>query len=200
MTVIIILSILLGGFLGYFTPSNFLGFENILVEPILILLIFFAGLSIGYDVDIRETIKKIGAKIFILPIAIALGTIIGGMVAGLILGMDIFKSSAVASGLGWYSLSAVILSKYDASLGAMAMLSNVFRELLSFVVVPLVAKYIGYDEAIAPCGATSMDTTLGVVSRYTDDDTSLLSFSNGVIMIILVPILVQFFIGLAYGV
>lgn len=200
MSIIIIIAITLGTLWGYFFPSYTFDLEKILVEPVIYALVFLSGIEIGYNVDIKGTIRKIGIRIFTTPLAVIIGSITGGILAGFIIDIDIAKSSAISSGLGWYSLSGIMASKYDAKLGAMTILCNVFRELLSFLFIPLIAKYIGYIEAIAPCGATSMDTTLTSINKYTDEHTSLLSFANGVILMVFVPVLVQSFLGVAYGV
>lgn len=186
--------------MGYNIDSSLLGFEEILIEPVIYLLIFVSGLSIGYDIDIKKTFKVLGFNLISTPILSAIGSVIGGFVVGKFLGLSFAQSGAVASGLGWYSLSAVMISKYDTSLGAIAFLCNIFREILAFIIIPIVAKKIGYIESIGVSGATSMDTTLPAISKYTDENTTLLAFVSGAIMIIIVPTLVQFFIGLAYGV
>lgn len=200
MTFLIMVTIFLGAISGYFIDSSILGFEENLIEPVIYILIFSSGLSIGYDINIKETFNKIGFKIISTPLVSAFGSVIGGFAVGNILGFSLAQSGAVASGLGWYSLSAVMISEYDASLAAVAFLSNILREILAFVIIPIVAKHIGYIESIGVSGATSMDTTLPAISRYTDEDTTLLAFVSGAIMIVIVPTLVQFFIGLSYGV
>lgn len=200
MTVVIMITIFLGALTGYYVDSSLLGFEDKLIEPVIYFLIFVSGISIGYDINIKKTFNKIGINIISVPIISAFGSVIGGFVVGKFLGFSFAQSGAVASGLGWYSLSAIMISKYDTSLGAIAFLCNIFREILAFIIIPIVAKKIGYIESIGVSGATSMDTTLPAISRYTDENTTLLAFVSGAIMLIIVPTLVQFFIGLAYGV
>jgi len=56
-----------------------------------------------------------------------------------------------------------------------------------------IAKYLNHYTAIAPAGATSMDTTLPLISRYTSEKIAVISFINGVILSTLVPILVPMF-------
>jgi predicted nucleotide-binding protein (sugar kinase/HSP70/actin superfamily) len=53
-----------------------------------------------------------------------------------------------------------------------------------------------YCAAIAPAGVTSMDTTLLIISESTDNETAIISFSNGLILSTLVPILVPLIYGL----
>ena len=61
-------------------------------------------------------------------------------------------------------------------------LSNVFREVLTFLLVPVLAGRNVYT-AIAPAGATAMDTTLPLLSKYTDSKTAILAFVSGVISV-----------------
>jgi uncharacterized membrane protein YbjE (DUF340 family) len=104
---------------------------------------------------------------------------------------------AIGAGFGWYSLSGVMLTGLvGAQIGTMALLSNVFREMLSIVIMPLVVKYFGKIAAIAPGGATTMDTTLPVVVRYAGSDMSVISFVSGFTLSMLVFVLVPFFAGL----
>lgn len=46
--------------------------------------------------------------------------------------------------------------------------------------------------ALAPAGATSEDTTLPVMLKYTNEETVVLSVLNGVICSFCVPILISF--------
>ena len=68
--------------------------------------------------------------------------------------------------------------------------------MLSFITIPRIAKRLNYCAAIAPAGVTSMDTTLLIISESTDNETAIISFSNGLILSTLVPILVPLIYGL----
>ena len=69
-----------------------------------------------------------------------------------------------------------------------------FREMLTFVIVPFVASHLNYYSAIAPAGATSMDTTLGIISKNTNGTIAVLAFVNGIVCTLLVPLLVPLFL------
>jgi uncharacterized membrane protein YbjE (DUF340 family) len=112
------------------------------------------------------------------------------MVASLFLKLSLFETAAIGAGLGWYSLSAIELSKHSAELGTIAFLANVSREVIAFIAIPIIAKKIGDIETIAAAGATSMDTALPVITKATKSNISILSFFSGVILSLLVPILV----------
>ena len=78
----------------------------------------------------------------------------------------------------------------------MAFLSNVFRELLAFAAIPLAARYLGNYAAIAPGGATAMDTTLPVILKSTDEATGAVAVITGVLCSALAPLLVTLIYGL----
>jgi uncharacterized membrane protein YbjE (DUF340 family) len=129
-------------------------------------------------------------------LGVALGSIAGSVLGGFVLGLPINESSAIGAGFGWYSLSAIVLSKYSAEVGALAFITNVCREVFALVSIPYIARYIGKLEAIAPAGATAMDTSLPIISKATDANTAVISFITGVVLSTLVPILVPILISI----
>lgn len=197
MTKIIMLSVAVGIAVGYFfIPEFILGYTGYVIDVGLCLMLFFVGMDLGRQKGILEDIKKVGFTIFIVPIMTAIGTIFGSALAGMILKMPIKEAAAVGAGFGWYTFSAVALADYSAELGAAAFISNILRELFAILIIPVVASRVGYLEAIAPAGATAMDTVLPVVARYTDSKIAIFSFVSGCVLSLLVPILVPFIINL----
>ncbi len=187
---------LLAGVLGIVPPSIESNLDT-LILVMLCLLLFVIGLDMSQNRSVIKEIKRIGWKMILLPVFIAAGSILGALVAGLIMGMDLGNAMAIGAGFGWYSLSAVMLTGLvGAQVGTMALLSNIFRETLSIVILPLVVKYFGKIAAIAPGGATTMDVTLPVVVRYAGSEMSVLSFVSGFTLSMLVIVLVPFFAGL----
>lgn len=111
--------------------------------------------------------------------------------------MPMNESAAIGAGFGWYSLSGGLLAKiYSVETGALAFLTNVSRELITFVVTPILAAKAGRMAAVAPGGATTMDTTLPLIARVTDPETALVALVNGTVLSSLVPVLVPLFISL----
>jgi uncharacterized membrane protein YbjE (DUF340 family) len=193
----IITAVVSGIAVGLFLfPQQLVQHLGIIIDLGLCALLFFVGIDIGRNKDIINQIKAYGFRILLIPIMIALGSIIGSMVGGFIIGLPFNESGAVGAGFGWYSLSAIILSDYSAETGAVAFITNVFRELFALMAIPFIARYIGKLESIAPAGATAMDTSLPVVSRSTDSKTAVVSFVTGVVLSLLVPILVPLMISL----
>lgn len=197
MSLKIILSVGLGIGVGYFLlPSCFFQYTDIVIDIGLCLLLFFVGIDIGKQKNVFSNLKKMGFKILLVPLMIIVGSIIGSIVGGFFLKMPINEAGAVGAGLGWYSLSAMILASYSNELSAIAFLTNVFREIIALIIVPTVANRIGFLESIAPCGATAMDTSLPIISKSTNSQTAVVAFITGVILSTLVPILVPIMLNI----
>jgi len=184
------------GILGL-TPQAVSVNLNTCIMIMLCLLLFVIGMDMSQNKGVITQIRRVGWKIVLLPLFIAAGSIAGSLVASLIIGMRPGYGMAIGAGFGWYSLSAVMLTGLvGAKIGTMALLANVFREMLSIVIMPLVVKYFGKIAAIAPGGATTMDTTLPVVVQYAGSEMSVISFVSGFILSMLVIVLVPFLAGL----
>ena len=167
----IIAAILFGMGCGYLWLST--AARPILDEVLLTALsfmVFVAGVEIGGN---RHIIKKICnpkglALMAAIPTAVVIGSIVGGGVAGTLTGMKSEDAVLVSAGLGWYSLSSVVISTmYSVEIGTISFLTNVLRETLSFVMIPLVARY-NKIMSIGIGGASTMDSTLPVIIKYTD--------------------------------
>lgn len=184
------LSIITGAVLGYLFRNDFLiENSNNVVSAGLYLLLFFVGIDIGNSGNIFPKLKKFGKKIWILPISTIIGSLLGGYIGSIITPLSIGQVIAVSSGLGWYSLSAIELSKISAELGSLAFLTNVFRELIAIFSVPFIAKYIGSLESVSVAGATAMDSLLPVINQNNSADVSIVAFFSGIILTSSVPIL-----------
>ncbi len=160
---------------------------------ILYLLMFLVGISIGMHRGILKKIREYHVKILILPAGIVAGSIAGGLICALLTGHPVNESTAIASGLGWYSLAGITIGNLaGAQVGSIAFLSNLMREIFSFFMIPWISKHLNYYSCIAPAGATSEDTTLPMMMKYTNEETVVLSVINGVICSALVPFLRSF--------
>ncbi|NCD09532.1 MAG: lysine exporter LysO family protein [Negativicutes bacterium] len=156
-------------------------------------MVFVAGVEIGGN---RHIIKKIchpkGIVLMVaIPAAVIIGSLLGGGIAGVAAGMKSEDAILVSAGLGWYSLSSVVISTmYSVEIGTISFLTNVLRETLSFILIPLVARY-NKIMSVGIGGASTMDSTLPVIIKYTDLHTGILGFVNGLILTLLVPFLLS---------
>ncbi|MDK2799492.1 MAG: hypothetical protein PWP27_867 [Clostridiales bacterium] len=195
MTYIILGALTCGILSGYFfLPESIISNIGTMTSFALNLLILSVGIDLGYNKEVFYDLRKAGFKILLVPLAIVLGSTIGGIIAGFIYKMPLNVSLGIASGFGWYSLSGVLLSELsNVKIGTVAFLTNVFREIIALIMIPILAQKLNHFTAIAPAGATSMDSTLPVIAEATDQETVVISFINGAVLSALVPILVPLF-------
>lgn len=162
-------------------------------DLILYLLMFSVGISVGMYRGIVQKIKTYHIRIFLIPLGIILGSMMGGFLCSFFFDINWRQGTAIASGMGWYSLAGASIGKLGgANLGSIAFLSNLMREIFSFFLIPLIALKLNHYTCIAPAGATSEDTTLPVMLKYTSEETVVLSVLNGMICSFFVPILISF--------
>ncbi|WP_353894198.1 lysine exporter LysO family protein [Proteinivorax hydrogeniformans] len=195
LIVYIFIALALGIAVGAFDPAGIAGF----IERTGMVFLYILLLLIGYDLynnkETLQSIKKEGLKPLLIPISIAFGSIASMLPLIIILPLNFFELGAVASGFGWYSLSSVIISQsYSSYLGMVALLSNIIREVLALIITPLVPKFFPKIVAIAPAGATAMDTLLPIVIKSTHVGITPMSILTGTILSTLVYILVPFFL------
>jgi len=163
-------------------------------QTVLYLLMFLVGISVGMGKDV---LKKVGAyrlRVLILPLGITAASVAAGFLCGPLPGLSLAEKVCVTSGMGWYSLTGVMLTGLaGARAGAVGFLANLLRELLSFLTIPWIAKRLNHYAAIAPAGATSEDTTLAVLIRCTREEIVVLAVVNGVLCSAAVPFLIRSF-------
>ena len=78
------------------------------------------------------------------------------------------------------------------TVGALALLSNVFRELMALLLAPLIARWAGNYAPVCAAGATSMDTVLPFITAATHPANAVVSIYHGLVLSVLVPALVGF--------
>lgn len=200
MTYIIIASLALGILSGYFIlPDGVVSNLGSISSFALNLLILSVGIDLGYNRQVFYNIKNMGFKILLVPVSIIIGSLAGGMVCSIIFRIPANLGLAISSGFGWYSLSGVLLAEISGpEAGTIAFLTNVFRELIAVLTIPIISNKLNYLTAIAPAGATSMDSTLPIISEATDRETAAVAFINGAVLTTLVPILLPLLYGLKF--
>lgn len=198
LTIIIVISVIIGILLGITVLKNsYLPTIEIITTYALAALLFGVGVDIGLNKEAFYELKVLGFKILLIPILIVLGTLLGTYLASFVLNMVAKEAMAVGAGFGWYSLSAVLITKiHSVELGSVAFLTNVFRELLTIISLPFVVKYIGKIPSIGPGGATTMDVTLPLIKKVSGEEIAIPAFISGVVLSSLVPILVPFILNI----
>ena len=193
----------LGCLLGWsgWLPDVFI--ENYITVYVLYLLMFQVGLSIGSDKKLKDILGSIRPKLLLVPLATIAGTLVFSALVGLLLTQwSVFDCLAVGSGFAYYSLSSILITQLKepflgvqlaTELGTIALMANIMREIMALLGAPLFVKYFGRLSPICAGGATTMDTTLPVITRYSGKDLVFISIFHGIIVDFTVPFFVSFF-------
>lgn len=195
MSLLILLVLVLGIAGGFALPESIGAFLDHASSVMLLALLFSVGIDMGRNKEVFAHIRKLGLRILLVPAGVVAGSLCGGALTALLVHLPVREGLAISAGLGWYSLSGILLTEAGNPMGgAISFLSNVFREMLTFLIVPFLAAHLNFHTAIAPAGATAMDTTLGMISKHTNSAVAVVAFVSGVVCTLLVPVLVPLFL------
>lgn len=193
----------LGCLLGWFGWLPAFIRENDLSVYVLYLLMFQVGLSIGSDKQLKQILRNIRPRLLCVPLATIVGTLSFTALASLLLShWGVFDCLAVGSGFAYYSLSSILITQLKepslgaqvaAELGTIALMTNIIRELFALLGAPLFMRYFGRLAPICAGGATTMDTTLPIITRYCGNEWVFVSLFHGFLVDFSVPFLVTFF-------
>lgn len=158
-------------------------------------LMFSVGLSVGNDPQTLKNFRSLNPRLVFLPIMTILGTLAGSAAVSLILThRSLTDCLAVGSGFGYYSLSSIFITEYkEAELGTIALLANISREILTLLAAPLLVRWFGNLAPISAGGATTMDTTLPIITRTAGQQFVVVSIFHGFVVDFSVPFLVTLF-------
>ena len=197
-SLIIVSFFVLGVMMGIFDaiPSDLM--EGKLSFYALCALMFFVGISVGHDTETLKSFRTLNPRVALLPVLTIIGTLAGSALVSLFLsGRSLTDCLAVGSGFGYYSLSSIFITEYKGvELGTVALLSNILREIITLIFAPLIVRYFGKLALISSGGATTMDTTLPVIIRFSGQDYVIVSIFHGFLVDFSVPFLVVLFCSL----
>lgn len=158
-------------------------------------LLFCVGITVGNNTTIIDTFRQLDRRLMLLPLMTITGTLAATAIASIGLPhRSLTECLAVGSGFGYYSLSSIFITQYKGpELGTVALLANIIREVCTLLGAPLLVKYFGPLSPISCGGATTMDTTLPIITRTSGEDFVILSLFHGFLVDFSVPFLVTFF-------
>lgn len=184
---------LLCGYAGIVDISR-LGFDISFVA--LAVLIFLVGIGIGHNIsELKKNLRTLRPGMLLLPLVTIIGTLAGALAVSLFIpSRSIPEVLAVGSGFGYYSLSSILITETKgAELGIIALLANICREIITLLGAPLLCRLFGPLAPISSGGATSMDTTLPIITTVSGNKFAVLSVYHGFVVDLSVPLLVTLF-------
>lgn len=163
-------------------PADWLGLVHEASNLAVYAMLAAVGMSLGFDSRAWRILRDLKGWVVLVPLMIIVGTFLGGVAAWTMLDMSFRDVMAVAAGFGYYSLSSMLINQLaDVSLGSMALISNMVRELVTLLFAPLFARVFG-----GPGG----DTCLPAIIRTSGERNTILGIFSGMVLTIAVPIFV----------
>lgn len=202
----IVAAFVVGALLGYreLVPE-WMGSRD-LVMWVLYALMIQVGVSIGSDSRLREILRSLSPRLLLLPCATLVGTFVATAAVSLLISRwSIAEVMAVGSGMGYYSLSSILITSLKeqtigvaaaAELGTIALMANVMREMFTLLLAPLMVRYFSPVAPICAGGATTMDVTLPVITRYSGSEWVFVAIVHGILVDLSVPFFVPLFCSL----
>ena len=180
--------------------------ENDFTCYVLYLLMALVGISIGSDRQLNDILRSIRPRLLLVPLATIVGTLsFSALVSLFITRWSPFDCLAVGSWFAYYSLSSILITELKtltlgeqlaAELGTIALIANIIREIFALLGAPLFVKWFGRLAPICAGGATTMDTTLPIITRCCGKDLVFVSIFHGILVDFSVPFFVSFFCSL----
>ena len=173
---------------------------------ILYALMLQVGISVGSDSRLKEILHTLSPRLLILPCATIVGTLVATFAISFLLSRwSTAEVLAAGSGMGYYSLSSILVTSLKeqsigavaaAELGTIALIANIVREIMTLLFAPLMVRWFSPLGPICAGGATTMDVTLPVITRFSGKDWVFVSIVHGIVVDFSVPFLVPLFCAL----
>ena len=190
-----VICVVIGFVIGYFLPATYMPPENTMTV-LLMILILLVGIGLkGSGITLKEVLlNRRGVE---MSIIFTLAVLVGGLLFALIFSdVSWTKGLALASGFGWYSLSAIVMTDaYGAIWGSVALFNDLIREFFALIFIPVfMRKYPSASVGLG--GATSLDFTLPIIQQSGGLKVVPLAISFGFIINIVSPVLMVVFSAL----
>lgn len=155
-------------------------------------LLLFVGLGIGLNPEMKKEVRSLSPRMALLPVVTIIGSWLGALLIWTVLHRTLSDCMAINSGFAYYSLSSIFITEYrGAELGTIALLANIIREMLTLLGAPLMSRWFGPLAPISAGGATTMDTTLPILSQTVGQCYIALCIYHGFVVDFTVPFLVS---------
>ena len=192
-SLIVIVFFCVGCIMGVFNKFQF--DTHTVSMYILYALMLQVGISIGSNKNLKAIISHLHPKMLLIPLGTITGTLLFSALASILLSQwSVFDCMAVGSGFAYYSLSSILITQFKEP--TIALLTNIFREMMALLGTPLIKKYFGKLAPISAAGVNSMDVLLPSISRYSGKEMIPIAILHGILIDISVPVFVSFFCNL----
>lgn len=161
-------------------------------------LLFCVGFDLGMQGTVISSIKAVGARALAFPFAAVAGSLIIGTIASMFFGFTMREGLAISAGFGWYTYAPTVIASAGSEFmvtSAVSFMHNVIREVSGIVLIPILAKKIGYLEMTGIPGVAAMDVCMPIVERSCRHDTVVYSFAVGLLMCIVTSLVVPLAMG-----
>ena len=180
-SLIVIVFFCVGCIMGVFNKFQF--DTHTVSMYILYALMLQVGISIGSNKNLKAIISHLHPKMLLIPLGTITGTLLFSALASILLSQwSVFDCMAVGSGFAYYSLSSILITQFKeptigiqlaTELGTIALLTNIFREMMAL-----------------------LDVLLPSISRYSGKEMIPIAILHGILIDISVPVFVSFFCNL----
>ncbi|WP_222985519.1 lysine exporter LysO family protein [Psittacicella gerlachiana] len=188
----VILGVIVGAICVYYNYTVDYNFIDIASNVALLILIFIVGLQLG-SAKYRLKDVLLNKEAIIISLLFTFSCLLGGVIISFFVNMDLPKVLALSSGMGWYSLTSVIITNaYGALDGSLVFFVDIARELLALILVPILMKNFRCTAITFP-GATSLDCSLPIIQKSGGTGVVGLAISFGFLANLYVPILLILF-------
>ncbi len=189
--------VLAGPLIRYAAVFDSLSYIVLIV--LITVLLFFVGFEMGASGTVFKYIRDAGFRVLFFPFAAVIGTIVLGTASCMLMGFSAKEGAAISMGFGWYTYAPVVIAgagqQYMIA-GAVSFMHNVIRETAGIILIPILAKKIGYLESAGIPGVSAMDVCLPIVERACRPDTVVYSFAIGLLMCLVTSAGVPIVMGL----
>ena len=161
-------------------------------EYALIFLLWLIGIQLrNSNMPLRQIL--LNRRGMLIAVVVLISSLLGGLIAALLLGLPLNKGLAIASGFGWYSLSGIMLTDaLGPILGSAAFFNDLLRELVAIMIIPLLVRRYSMS-AVGIGGATAMDFTLPVIQKSGSVQLVPAAIVSGFILSLSAPVFMALF-------
>ena len=203
-TLCVVGSFAIGCLIGHLSGSD-MGAQDISLIALYALMLQ-VGISVGSNKGLKDIVATIRPQSLVLPLGTIAGTLILSAAASLVLSRwSVFDCMAVGSGFAYYSLSSILIAQVKeptvgmqvaTELATIALLANIFREMMTLILAPVINKHLGARALISAAGVTSMDVLLPSIVKCSGKEMIPLAIVHGIIIDLSVPFFVSLFCSL----